>query len=308
MSGLQVVFHAPLSFARTLAYIARYEIEQRRAVRDGALYQVLGDSAGCFLVRIEAEGENAVRAEIIKGRRTNRREVLLKKCLARTFGSDDLLLSFYRFARRDPILRKLVDRFRGVRLVGMVDLWECLLWSVIGQQVSVASAFSVRSRLARRASAVVEWEGSTFEGFPTPQDYLSLSSAAVLACGFSRQKERYVRDIARQFARCSLSDEGIASLPFEEARRRLLALRGIGPWSAEYAMMRAVGDPDACPFEDIGLRNAITSEYGLAHQATVAETQRISAAWRPFRAYATFYLWQTLFRQEKTVSAPVLGR
>ncbi|RPH95950.1 DNA-3-methyladenine glycosylase 2 family protein [candidate division KSB1 bacterium] len=193
------------------------------------------------------------------------------------------------------MLARLTRKFRGVRLVGMVDLWECLLWSIIGQQISVAAAFSVRSRLARRTGAVVSWKGIEFEGFPTPERLCEFSIAQIHGCGFTRQKAEYARDIARMFADGMISDEAITSLPFAEARQQLLALRGIGPWSVEYAMMRAALDPDACPVEDIGLRNAIGKAYGLGRQATVQQTTSICEAWRPFRAFATFYFWQTLF-------------
>jgi DNA-3-methyladenine glycosylase II len=177
----------------------------------------------------------------------------------------------------------------------VLNLWECLGWSIIGQQVSVASAFAMRARLVRAAGAVVSWKGTAYEGFPTAADLLKLSPEQMRACGLSTGKIDYLRGIAQAIANGTLQEEEIYALPFDEARARLRALRGIGPWSVEYAMMRVVGDPDACPVEDIGLRNAIAREYGLEHQATLAETIEITNHWKPFRAYGTFYLWQTLW-------------
>jgi len=182
-----------------------------------------------------------------------------------------------------------------VRLVGVVNLWECLGWSIIGQQVSVASAFAMRGRLARMAGAVVNRKGTVFEGFPSPADLLKLTDAQMRKCGLSTGKTDYLRGIAKQIRSGELIEEQLIALPFDEARAQLRALRGIGPWSVEYAMMRCLGDPDACPVEDIGLRNAIRNEYGLGHQATLAETVKITDRWKPFRAYGTFYLWQTLW-------------
>ena len=94
--------------------------------------------------------------------------------------------------------------------------------------------------------------------------------------------------------RGELNEAELLKLPPHEARAKLLALHGIGPWSVEYCMMRVHGDADACPVADIGLRNAIANVYGLRHQATIQEVERITAAWRPFRAYGTFYIWYTL--------------
>ena len=109
----------------------------------------------------------------------------------------------------------------------------------------------------------------------------------------------YLRSLARAIVNGDLIEDELLALPYDQIRLRLRALRGLGPWSVEYAMMRVAGDPDACPVEDIGLRNAIGHEYGLGRQATLAETRTISERWRPFRACATFYLWQTLWERER---------
>lgn len=287
-------FSAPLDFSRTLAYISRYEIAQSPDTGSGTLRQVLADSAGYFLVEIRPLGPRRVTAVQLTGRSSARRETLIRKYVARTFGSDRDLLAFYRFAKRDPILAGLVRRFRGARVVGIADLWECLVWSIIGQQISVAAAFSVRSRLARRAGAVVKWRGSEYEGFPRTTDVLKLGAGALHTCSLTRQKSQYVLGIAEAMLAGELDEAKITALPFDEARQQLLHLRGIGPWSAEYAMMRVMLDPDACPREDIGLRNALGEVFRLGRQAGVEETKHFTAKWKPFRGHATFYLWQTL--------------
>ena len=123
---------------------------------------------------------------------------------------------------------------------------------------------------------------------------LKASTKKLRECGCSRQKADYLLSLAEAIHSGELVEDDVLSLPIDEARQRLLSLRGIGPWSVEYCMMRVHGDADACPLEDIGLRNAITTVYGLKKQATIPETERITNAWKPFRAYGTFYLWQTL--------------
>ncbi len=181
----------------------------------------------------------------------------------------------------------------------MHSLWECLSWSIIGQQVSVASAFSVRSRLALYCGAVVSWQGKVYEGFPTPEAVLSMTPDELRNCGLSRQKGEYLQGLAQELCLGYLSASLLSESDPAGIRARLIQLRGIGPWSVEYAMMRVHGDPDACPFEDIGLRNAIAREYGLGRQASVEETQNITERWRPYRGYATFYIWFTLLTSTK---------
>jgi DNA-3-methyladenine glycosylase II len=81
----------------------------------------------------------------------------------------------------------------------------------------------------------------------------------------------------------------------EEAIARLTRIRGIGRWTAEYALMRGYGARDALPAADIGLRNAVTRVYGLDHQATEAEVRTLAQAWAGWRSYGAFYLWATLW-------------
>lgn len=296
MTARRFAFAAPLDFTGTLRYIQRFETAQQAAAADGLLVQVLADAAGCFVVAVRSSGPRELEVNQVTGRASRRRDALIERFIRSSFGSDRDLLAFYRFAQNDPVLRRLAKRFHGVRVVGMVSLWECLSWSIIGQQVSVASAFAVRSRLARRAGAVVVWNGVEFEGFPPPAELMRLSAEAVRRCGLTRQKTEYMRGIAAAMLAGRISEDAWSALPLDGIRGRLLALRGIGPWSAEYAMLRAFGDPDACPLADIGLRNALAQEYTLQAQATVEETIRITNTWRPFRGCGTFYIWQTLLK------------
>jgi len=80
---------------------------------------------------------------------------------------------------------------------------------------------------------------------------------------------------------------------FETARKKLIELRGVGKWTAEYVCLRCLGDPDAFPIDDIGLQNAIKRELDLKEKPTIAEIHHHAAAWKNWQAYATFYLWSS---------------
>ncbi len=287
-------FSAPFSFERTAAYIGRFENSQTHAVSGEQFCQVLSDDAGYYLVEVKPWGKSSVQVCVVVGEETDSRRVQIRRYLDRTFGSDDELLRFYAFAKPDAYLSKWTNDFRGLRLVGIHSLWECLSWSIIGQQVSVASAFATRSRLAQHCEAVVAWQGKDYEGFPSPEAVLSLTPAELRACGLSAMKGEYLQGLAQELCLDYLNESLLNSSDPSMIRERLLEIRGIGPWSAEYAMMRVHGDPDACPLEDIGLRNALAREYRLDKQATLEETRRITDTWRPYRGYATFYIWFTL--------------
>ncbi|MBU1638221.1 hypothetical protein KKC97_11205 [bacterium] len=287
-------FSAPFDWHKTIRYIGRYENDQTHAVEGGCYRQVLGDEGGYFLVEIAPYGEQAVTASIVHGNVSKSRLLLVKKLVERTFGPDEVLLEFYQFASKHSYLSSLIERFYGLRVVGVVSLWECLGWSIIGQQVSVASAFATRSRLAHFTNAVVEFDGKEYTGFPVPEAVLAMSLDELKSCGFSKPKAEYLQGLASEIILQHLNEEEISRYSPADLRRRLLEIRGIGPWSADYAGMRIHNNPDACPLEDIGLRNALRNELKLPHQPTIAETERLTASWQPFRSYATFYIWFTL--------------
>jgi len=287
-------FTAPFDFQKTARYVGRYENAQTHAVSDERFCQVLADEDGYYLVEITPQATNAVSARIVVGNATPTRLKQLQHFVEHTFGPCATLSEFYAFSQTDPRLANWTRDYCGLRLVGVHSLWECLSWSIIGQQVSVASAFAVRSRLALYCGATIEWQGKIYEGFPTPEAVLSLTPEELLKCGFSRQKGEYVQGLARDVMLGYLTESLLREADPGEIRTQLLSIRGIGPWSVEYAMMRVHGDADACPYEDIGLRNALARQYGLGRQATIEETKSITDSWRPFRAYATFYIWYTL--------------
>lgn len=289
-------FSAPFDFARTAKYIGRYENAQTHAVSGEQFCQVLADDDGYYLVEVTPHNHNAVNARIVVGQETSSRRAQIEHFLKRTFGCDDELLRFYEFAKPDAHLSKWTNEFQGLRLVGMHNLWECLSWSIIGQQVSVASAFAMRSRLALYCGAIVRWQDKVYEGFPTALSLLSMTPEELRECGLSKQKGEYLQGLAQELCLGYLSASLLSDSDPSEIRARLISLRGIGPWSVEYAMMRVHGDADACPLEDIGLRNALAREYGLGRQATIEETRNITESWRPFRGYATFYIWYTLLK------------
>ncbi|MCB1060413.1 MAG: DNA-3-methyladenine glycosylase 2 family protein [Calditrichaeota bacterium] len=287
-------FFAPFDFTLTARYIGRYENAQAHAVSDKQFCQVLADEQGYYLVEVTPGGANSVEAKVVVGKESSSRMEQISHYLRRSFGSDEELSRFYEFSESDRNLKKWTSAYKGLRLVGIYSLWECLSWSIIGQQVSVASAFSTRSRLALYCGATVEWQDKIYEGFPTPEAVLSLTQDELLGCGLSRQKGEYLQGLAQELISEYLSESLLMAPDPQEIRDRLIEIRGIGPWSVEYAMMRVHGDADACPYEDIGLRNALAREYDLGRQASIEETRQITESWRPFRSYATFYIWFTL--------------
>lgn len=190
---------------------------------------------------------------------------------------------------RDARLRPLVEAQPGVRVPGAWDGFELAVRAVLGQQVSVKGATTIAGRIAAAfgeplpAAARVEGMERLTTLFPTPA---ALAEADLSAVGLPGARARTIASLAAAVARGEIVFETGRGL--EETIRRLCALPGVGEWTAQYIAMRALGEPDAFPACDLGLRKALAEADELASEAHVL---RIAEAWRPWRAYGAMYLW-----------------
>lgn len=178
----------------------------------------------------------------------------------------------------DPALTPLVRARPGLRVPGTVDPHETALSAVIGQQISTAAARTIASRLTARLSPVLGWAGPGPDRlFPS---VAAVADADLTGLGMPGRRAEAVRRLARALDRGEVVLA--AGCDRVEARQRLLELPGIGPWTADYILLRALGDPDAFPATDLVLRQRL-AERGLDPIP--------SPRWSPWRAYVAQHLW-----------------
>ncbi|MFD8739978.1 AlkA N-terminal domain-containing protein [Streptomyces sp. NPDC059618] len=188
--------------------------------------------------------------------------------------------------RTDPLLAPLVDKAPGRRVPRTVDEAEFAVRAVLGQQVSTAAARTHAARLVTaHGDPVDDPEGGLTHLFPSPEALAALDPETL---AMPRTRRTTFTTLVGQLASGTLN-LGVES-DWTEARDRLLALPGFGPWTADVIAMRALGDPDAFLPTDLGIRRA-ARELGLP--STPAALTARAAAWRPWRAYAVQYLWAT---------------
>lgn len=177
------------------------------------------------------------------------------------------------------------DLARVARAYGLPPLWEreesfaTLVLTILEQQVSLASALAAFERLRAADSHVA------------PENFLSFDDAQLRAFGFSRQKALYCRLLARAVVDGELDLRKLTTLSDEEARAELLKLKGVGAWTAEVYLLRALLRPDAWPAGDLALQLAAQSVKRLPARPTAAELGALAEPWRPWRAVAARLLW-----------------
>jgi AraC family transcriptional regulator, regulatory protein of adaptative response / DNA-3-methyladenine glycosylase II len=185
----------------------------------------------------------------------------------------------------DPLLGPLVAAAPGLRVPGAVDGVELAVRAVLGQQVSVAAARTAAGRLAASYGERLRLpQGGVVALFPSAATLGALDPASL---PMPRARADALVGLCRALAEGDLRLDPGADR--DEARRALLALPGIGPWTAGYVAMRALGDPDVFLVEDLGVRHALARLGGPSDQR---EARALADAWAPWRSYASQYLWQ----------------
>lgn len=222
------------------------------------------------------------------------RQGIIAEYIREWFDLDADLTRFYELAAKDKILAPVARKFAGYRIVGQPDLFESLVWAVIGQQINLQFAYTLKQRFVTNFGERVSWDGKTFYAFPVPQTVVSLSHDQLFPLQFSAQKSKYVQLIAAAFVQGVISKEKLGALPFEEAKEALMKIKGVGNWTANYALMKSFRFPNAFPLEDAGIHNAIRHLKKMDRKPTLEEVRRFFRRYKGWEAYATLYLWKSL--------------
>jgi DNA-3-methyladenine glycosylase II len=191
--------------------------------------------------------------------------------------------------RADPVLRNLIDEVGADGLLDRAgrpaDHYGALVRSIVGQQLSTKAARSIYTRLTDR------FGGRT----PTPTEVLEDDPEKLrAAAGLSRAKVSFLRSLAEHVLDGSLELERLDELPDDRVIAELVAVRGLGLWSAHMFLMFRLGRSDVLPVGDLGIRRAVRDRYGLESLPAPSEMERIAEPWRPYRTVACRFLWRAL--------------
>ena len=191
--------------------------------------------------------------------------------------------------RRDRVLKRLIPQFGEARLHSRGDAFTTLARSVVGQQISVKAAQSVWERFHTLA------RGSGVATSPLkPAHVVALDVPGMRAAGLSARKCEYLQDLARHFVDGSVHVKQWEQMDDEAIITELVAIRGIGRWTAEMFLMFHLLRPNVLPLDDLGLLKGISVNYFSGEPVSRAEARDVAEAWAPYRSVATWYLWRSL--------------
>lgn len=269
------------------------------------MYQVTGD--GCVrrafkydgqaaLIEIE-HSENCLKVTILND--LNNASIVQENILPFIkdwfdIGTD--LSKFYELASSDEILAPLIKTFNGLRLVGMPDFYEAITWGILGQQINLGYTYTLKKRFTEKFGEELVYEGHSYWIYPRPEVVASATKEELLALRLTQRKTEYLSDISKKISNKMISKDLYQNcLSAKKAEKKMVELRGIGPWTANYVLMRCLRMGDAFPMADIGLLNGIKKIKNLDSKPDNEYMKTLGLRWKSWSSYATFYIWRLLY-------------
>ena len=209
-------------------------------------------------------------------------------------GVDQGLAPFYELGRADQAMAGLVEQFYGLHLPHTASVFEALVLAVLGQQISTNVARIIRTLLIETFGPSAEFDGETYYAFPRPASIWASSPAELHTMKLTQRKSEYVHGLAGSALDPEMGLECLEELTDREIVEKLVALRGVGMWTAQWALIRAVGRPDALPLGDLALRRVVSRLFMDGEDVNDAKVEEIAQRWSPYRTYATVYLFSAL--------------
>lgn len=286
----------PYDFRLTADY-ATYNSERHGAdfLRDGTLSRALDAGGETVIVSIRSVGEvDAPELEIRISAGAELDAAALDRtanAALRLAGARTDLRPFYAALAPDDPMSDFARRLRGLALPQTPTPFEGLVLAILGQQISNHVARVLRDLLVDEFGETSTIDGETRTAFPSPAALASAGPDALRAIKFSARKAEYICDIASQVADGRLDLDAIGALPSEDAIERLIALRGVGPWTAHWLLIRSYGRPDGFPSGDLAIQRNMGILYGDGSRMTESAARAASERWKPHRSLATTYLF-----------------
>lgn len=280
------------NFEQILRFLSRNEKECLHQLKNQAVFKVISFENSLVLFSISFD--SSLQISIHSENKSQKITDFVKSYASDWFDLNANLPLFYETTQNDEVLASLCQKFYGLRMIGMPDLFESLIWSIIGQQINLNFAYSLKEKLVQNFGQKLIYNNEAFYALPTPERLASLNIEDFQPLQFSRSKAQYILNVSREFAEGNLSQEALRKLSFEEVKEKLVKIKGVGNWTANYSMMKSLKNYDAFPVEDVGLHNAVKTQYGLAAKPTISELNQMAEKWKDWRGYATFYFWHSL--------------
>lgn len=286
------------SFIENLRYLSRSVNECLFQINENKIRKAISVDDYISLIEISAYDEHSLQIHFLGNTRPARKSVReqIVMYIIEWFDLKTDLQPFYQLALMDPILQKAVEKYKGLRVIGIPDLFEAMAWGILGQQINLTYAYTLKRRLVEKYGRSLEHDGQSYWIFPSPSDIAKLTADDLTDLKMTVKKCEYLIEVAKRIEAGLLTKEILLdTTDIKVAEKMMTTIRGIGPWTANYVLMRCLRFSAAFPIDDVGLQNAIKFVLGYNQKPSKKELIELSQPWKGWEAYATFYLWRLLY-------------
>lgn len=290
MNSILLSVPPQFSFQQCLWFLDRNYDDCLHEVRENSVLKLLSVNEKPTLIEIKQLEEN-LQIEVILGEID---EEKICHFVKEWFDLERDLMPFYQLLKQDEDLKYMVSDYHGLRLLGIPDLFEALCWSIIGQQINLSFAYKLKRRLTETYGETQTYQNTDFYLFPKAEIIASLTVEELKNMQFSTRKAEYLIEIARHFSNGFLSKTMLESLSTEEAIKKLVSIRGIGEWTANYALMKSLKRLECVTYGDVGLYNALNSLKNFPKKPLRKDLNTFFEGFKDWEAYTVFYLWRSL--------------
>lgn len=298
-SMIEIYPPLPFNYEECLLFLGRSDQEVLYKIKDGEVWKAHLVKSELILFKI-SNHSNMLKVifPISPPSQAGRQEIA--KYIWEWFDLDTDLNEFYNTTSEDPILTKLTKDYEGLRMMCLPDLFEALTWAVMGQQINLTFAYTLKNRFVEQFGESLSYGEQTYWLYPSAERIAILKVEDLRPLQFTGRKAEYIIGIAKNLASGELTKEKLLNMRTPlDMHQALMHIRGVGAWTADYVLMKCLHYQAAFPIADVGLHNALKTQLCLERKPSILEIKEIAAHWEGWQAYATFYLWRSLY--DKTI-------
>lgn len=293
--SIEIAVPREFNFFECLAFLNRSDKELLHQIKDDCLIKMLKIDDSLVLIKLTATRDRIRITFPIKTPSLRIREQIANY-IWEWFDLESDLTPFYQWADQSELYRTLTQRYYGLRLIGIPNLFEAITWAIIGQQINLTFAYTIKARFIKQFGENLKFGSDCFWLFPSYERISVLNIADLKQLQFTTRKAEYVINIARMMDKGMLSKTALLNMDdYDQIKAFLLNIKGVGAWTADYVLMRCFHYPQAFPIADIGLHHALAMFVGTNHKMTTEEVLKIALDWQGYQGYITFYLWRSLY-------------
>ena len=285
--------HGPFDLDLTLQRYRQFGDDAAHAYVDGVYQRVIEIEGRLWVYVLRGGGSVAdpvIQVQILGGRAQARHRGAVEDEVQRSLSLDVDLEPFYHWASADPILAGVIARCYGMRPPRAPTLFEALVTAISAQQVNLTFATTTRSRLIKRFGPSVTIDDKVFYGFPMPGSLAEASLQELREMQFSWRKAEYIVNLARLVVGGELRFEEFPQLSNDEIIERIMQVKGLGRWTADWLLARGLGRGDAIAAGDLGVRKAVGKFYFNGQAPASEDVRTFAARWGVFQSLAVHYL------------------